>query len=445
MKCKFIYLLVSFTTFLVACGTTKYESATVEIDQSYQAAGSVRFSVDLMKENGRIKRIKPNKNGTKWSNIRFSGENVIGVSRGNLKYGMANLTKDNHTIKVRMASEKYGFQKEFSVKVPYVVGLKVRTKSIELNNPTELEYDLVLNTGEVITRDPRHFPNELFENHSETMVQFKEGKLQVDSYVPLINKKLEVCFIHKLTRDTLWNSKLEIQYPNEITLNHAGENGNDGSNGISGSNASQSGSNGANGSNGGNGGDISLYLQYYGVEGNDFVIATVDRDGQYRRIFIPKSTGRIFVDVRGGKGGNGGYGGNGKDAAYPVTTTVNGKTTTTKPSVYGGDAGNGGDGGHGGRGGNVFVYMDDQLIDFRNNIQINVVGGVSGIPGRSGNAGRGMNAKGQLGGLFNYNNGKSGSSGRVGQNGSDGRIEGPVLLKKEELYKRFTFLNRVNQ
>ncbi len=445
MKYKFIYFLLFFSLLLGACGTTKYESAAVEIDQSYQTAGSVRFSVDLIKENGRIKRIKPNKNRGKWSNIQFSGENVIGVSRGNLKYGMANLTKENHTIKVRMASDKYGFQKDFFVKVPYVVGINVRTKSIELNNPTELEYDLVLNTGEVIPRDPRHFPNELFENHSETMVQFKDGKIQVDSYVPLINKKLAVCFIHKLTRDTLWNTKLDIQYPNEINVNHAGENGKDGSNGSSGVSASQSGSNGANGSNGGNGGDISLYLQYYGVEGNDFVIATVDRDGQYRRIFLPKSTGRIYVDVRGGKGGNGGEGGSGKDAAYPVTTTVNGKTTTTKPSVYGGDAGNGGDGGHGGRGGNVYVYMEDQLIDFRNNIQVEVKGGVSGIPGRSGNAGRGINAKGQLGGWFNYNNGKSGTAGRVGLSGSDGRIEGPVLLKKEELYKRFTFLNKVNQ
>ena len=433
MKCRFIYYLLFFSFFLGACGTTRYESAAVEIDQSYQAAGSVRFSVDLMKENGRIKRIKANKNRSKWYNIQFSGENVIGINCGNLKYGMANLTKDNHEVKVRMVSEKYGFRKEFTVSVPYVVGVKVRTKSIELNNPVDIDYDLVLNTGE------------LFENHSETMVQFKDGKIVVDSYVPLINKKLEVCFIHKLTRDTLWNTKLDIQYPNEIRLNHAGENGKDGSNGSSGASASQSGSNGANGSNGGNGGDISLYLQYYGVEGNDFVIATVERNMQYRRIFLPKSTGRIYVDVRGGKGGNGGEGGSGKDAAYPVTTTVNGKTTVTKPSVYGGDAGDGGDGGHGGRGGNVYLYMEDQLIDFRNNIQVEVKGGVSGIPGRSGNAGRGINAKGQLGGWFNYNNGKSGSTGRAGVSGTDGRIEGPVLLKKEELYKRFTFLNKVNQ
>jgi hypothetical protein len=445
MKFKFIFLLVSFTTFLVACGTTKYESAVVELDQSYQAAGSVRFSVDLIKESGRLKRIKPNKNRSKWSNIQFSGENVIGVNRGNLKYGMANLTKENHSIKVRMASEKYGFQNEFFVKVPYVVGVNVRTKSIELNNPVELEYDLVLNTGEVIPRDQRHFPNELFENHSETMVQFKDGKLHVESYVPLINKKLDVCFIHKLTRDTLWKSKLDIQYPNEITLNHAGENGKNGVSGSSGTNPSQSGSNGGNGGNGLNGGDISLYLQYYGVEENDFVIATVERNMQYRRIFLPKSTGRIYVDVRGGKGGNGGDGGSGKDAAYPVTTTVNGKTTTTQPSVYGGDAGVGGDGGHGGRGGNVYMYMDDRLIDFRNNIQVDVKGGVSGAPGKSGNAGRGMNAKGQLGGLFNNTNGKSANAGRTGQSGSDGKVEGPVLLKKEELQKRFTFLNKLNE
>lgn len=445
MKFKFIYILLFFSLLLSACGTTKYESATVEIDQSYQAAGSVRFSVDLMKENGRIKRIKPNKSRTKWSNIQFTGDNVIGVNRGNLKYRMANLTKENHTIKVRMSSEKYGFRKEFSVQVPYVVGLKVRTKSIELNNPTEIDYDLVLNTGEVIPKDTLHFPNDLFENHSETMVQIVGGKLLVSSYVPLINKKLDVCFIHKLTKDTLWSSKLDIYYPNEIRVNYAGENGKDGVNGSSAINPSQSGSNGGNGGNGANGGDVSLYLQYYGAEGNEFVIATVERDGVYRRIFLPKSTGRIQVDVRGGKGGNGGEGGSGKDAAYPVTTTVNGKTTTTKPSVYGGDAGSGGDGGHGGRGGSAYVYMDDQLVDFRNNVQIEVSGGVSGSPGRPGNAGRGINAKGQLGGWFNSNNGKSGSLGRAGQNGQDGKVEGPVLLRKEELVKRFSFLNKVNQ
>ncbi len=444
MKFKFIYFVSIIGLLIASCGTTHYESAAVEVDQSYQAAGSVRFSVDLIKENGRVKKIKTNSNGMKWSNIQFSGENVISVNRGNLKYGMANLTKDNHTIKVRMSSEKYGFQKEFSVKVPYVVGIKARTKTIELNNPMEIDYDLVLNTGEIIPKDTRHLPNELFENHSESMVQFVDGKLKVDSYIPLINKKIDVCFIHKLTRDTLWNSKLDIYYPNEIKLSHAGQNGQNGQSGSYGSQPSQSGSNGANGANGGNGSDISVYLQYYGVEGNDFVIATIEDNGVQRRVFIPKRTGKIYIDVRGGNGGNGGNGGDGKDAAYPVTTTVNGKTTTTTPSVYGGDAGNGGDAGHGGRGGNVYVYMDDRLTDFRNNIQIDVQGGTSGTSGRSGNAGRGMNAKGQLGGLFNYNNGKSGSQGRYGQIGQNGKIEGPILLKKEEMVKRFTFLNKVD-
>jgi hypothetical protein len=89
--------------------------------------------------------------------------------------------------------------------------------------------------------------------------------------------------------------------------------------------------------------------------------------------------------------------------------------------------------------------MDDQLVDFRNNVQIEVSGGVSGSPGRPGNAGRGINAKGQLGGWFNSNNGKTGSLGRAGQNGQDGKVEGPVLLRKEELVKRFSFLNKVNQ
>lgn len=445
MKYRFIYFLLFFTGFFVSsCGTTRYESASVEIDQSYQAPGNVRFSVDLIKENGRMKRIKPNSNGLKWSNIQFSGDNVYGVNRGNLQYGMANLTKDNHTVKVRMSSAKYGFQNEFSVKVPYVVGIKVRTKTIELNNPTEIEYDLVLNTGEIIPKNQRHFPSEMFENHSETMVQFIEGKLQVDSYIPLMNKSLKVCFLHKITKDTLWNSELSIYYPNEIRLNHAGEDGQNGQNGAFGSHASQSGSNGGNGVNGGNGSDISIFLQYYGVEGNDFVIATVENNGIQKRVFIPKRTGRIFVNVRGGNGGNGGNGGDGKDAAYPVTTTVNGKTTTTTPSVYGGDAGSGGDAGHGGRGGNVYLYMDDRLTDFRNNIQIDVQSGNSGTPGRSGNPGRGMNAKGQLGGIFNYNNGKSGSQGRAGQTGQNGKIEGPILLKKEELVKRFSFLNKVN-
>ena len=444
MKFKFIYFILIIVGVISACGTTHYESASVEIDQSYQVAGSVRFSVDLIKENGRMKRIKPNANGLKWSHIKFSGENVIGVNRGNLQYGMAHLTKENHTIKVRMTSEKYGFQKEFTVKVPYVVGIKVRTKSIELNNPTEIDYDLVLNTGEVIPKDQRHFPNELFENHSETMAQFIDGKIQVDSYIPLINKKINVCFIHKLTKDTLWNSQLDIYYPNEIKLNHSGENGQNGQAGLNGSQPSQHGSNGGNGANGGNGSDIAVYLQYFGVEGNDFVIATIEDNGKQRRVFIPKRTGKIMIDVRGGSGGNGGNGGDGRDAAYPVATVVNGKTVMTNPSVYGGDAGSGGDAGHGGRGGNVYIYMDDRLTDFRNSIQVDVQGGVSGNPGRAGNLGRGMNAKGQLGGLFNYNNGKSGSQGRFGQTGQNGKIDGPLLLKKEEMVKRFTFLNKVD-
>ncbi len=443
MKYKFIYLLL-VVGLISACGTTHYESASVEIDQSYQRPGSMRFSVDLVKESGRIKRIKPNSNGIKWSNIKFTGENVIGVERGNLQYGMANLTKENHSVKVLMTSEKYGFREEFSVNVPYVVGIKVRTKTIELNNPVEIDYDLVLNTGEVIPKDTRHFPNELFENHSETMVQFVDGKLQVESYIPLMNKSLKVCFLHKVTKDTLWNSSLDIYYPNEIKLDHSGNNGENGKSGVSGSQPSQHGSNGANGGNGGNGADISVFLQYYGVEGNDFVIATIEEQGRQKRVFIPKRTGRIYIDVRGGNGGNGGNGGDGKDAAYPVTTTVNGKTTTTTPSVYGGDAGNGGDAGHGGRGGNVYIYMDDRLTDFRNNIQVETQGGSSGVTGRSGNPGRGMNSKGQLGGVFNYNNGKQGGQGRAGQTGQNGKVEGPVLLKKEEMVKRFSFLNKID-
>jgi hypothetical protein len=254
--------------------------------------------------------------------------------------------------------------------------------------------------------------------------------------------KPRVLVLHKLSKDTLWNTNLEIDYPSEKLVDYSGNTGESGRNGYDGRNPSESGSNGGNGAHGGNGSDVSLYLQYYAKAGQEFVILTVESKGIKEVSFLPKSTGKISVYAQGGDGGVGGKGGNGKDAGYPVTTTVNGKQTTTKPSLYGGDAGHGGDGGHAGRGGNVTIYLDEKLVDFRNNIVVVNRCGQAGIGGLSGVPGRGMNSKGGLGGVFNATNGKKGVIGRNGQSAQDGKVEGPIILTSDEMLKRFTFLKK---
>ena len=90
----------------------------------------------------------------------------------------------------------------------------------------------------------------------------------------------------------------------------------------------------------------------------------------------------------------------------------------------------------------MYVYLDEKLIDFRNNIHIENRGGTFGIAGNSGTSGRGMNTNGKIGGVFNSNNGKNGASGRNGQAGQDGKVEGPIFLSSDELVKRFTFLKK---
>jgi hypothetical protein len=279
-------------------------------------------------------------------------------------------------------------------------------------------------------------------NKSDSIIQITDGQIIVSSDFPVLGVKPRVLVLHKLSKDTLWNTNLEIDYPSEKLVDYSGNTGESGRNGYDGRNPSESGSNGGNGAHGGNGSDVSLYLQYYAKAGQEFVILTVESKGIKEVSFLPKSTGKISVYAQGGDGGVGGKGGNGKDAGYPVTTTVNGKQTTTKPSLYGGDAGHGGDGGHAGRGGNVTIYLDEKLVDFRNNIVVVNRCGQAGIGGLSGVPGRGMNSKGGLGGVFNATNGKKGVIGRNGQSAQDGKVEGPIILTSDEMLKRFTFLKK---
>lgn len=441
---KFIFFLI-FSSLVFSCATRgKYESADVEIDQGFNKPGLVKFSVDLVKPSGRRKHISAGSNPIKWSRLQFSGKNVIRCDKGFLYYGMNGLNKDNHTIKVNLYSEKYGFQKTFSVNVPFIKGIIVKTKKIELNLKNDFDYDLILNTDQRIPENVNHFSLDSVDLKSNVDLKFENGNIVLNSDVPLIDVKPSLILLTKNKKDTLWKSELEIVYPTEKSYNYSGNSGSSGRSGSNAVNASQSGDNGANGANGENAKDVYVYAQLYSKNNQDFIILTIESNGYREVSFLPRNVARVSIYAQGGNGGNGGKGGDGKDAAYPVTTTTkDGKTTTTQPSVYGGNAGNGGDGGHGGRGGNVYIYLDEKLTDFRNNIHIENRGGTSGVGGTAGSSGRGMNGNGKLGGIFNSNNGKTGTSGRNGQTGQDGKVEGPILLSGEELVKRFSFLKRL--
>lgn len=440
---KFLFL-IGLILSVFSCATRgKYESADVEIEPGFNQPGVVKMSVDFVKPSGRRKHLSSGSNPIKWSRLQFTGKNVLSCDKGLLYYGMNGLNNDNHTIKVNLYSEKYGFQKTFSVNVPYVKSILVKTKKIELNTKIDFDYDLVLNTDQRITENINHFSLDSVDLKSNVDLKIENGNIVLNSEVPLIDVKPSLILLTKIKKDTLWKSELEIVYPTEKSYNYSGDSGREGRSGSNAVNASQSGENGSNGGNGENARDIYLYAQLYTKNNQEFIVLTFECDGHREVRFLPRNSAIISIYAQGGNGGNGGNGGSGKDAAYPVTTTTNGKTTTTQPSVYGGNAGNGGDGGHGGRGGNVYLYLDDKLTDFRNNIHIENRGGTAGVGGNSGSSGRGMNTNGKLGGVFNSNNGKTGTSGRNGQTGQDGKVEGPIFLSSEELVKRFTFLKRL--
>lgn len=438
-----IVFSVLFSVF--SCATRgKYESADVDIDQGFNKIGVVKFSIDLVKPSGRRKHISAGSNPIKWSRLQFTGKNVLSCNKGLLYYGMNGLNKDNHIIKVNLYSEKYGFQKMFSLSVPYVKGIVVKTKKIELNAKSSLDYDLILNTDQRIPENPHHFSLDSVDLKSNVDLKIENGNLFLHSDVPLIDVKPSLILLTKNNKDTLWKSELEIVYPTEKSYNFSGNSGSSGRSGSNAASASQSGDNGSNGGNGENAKDVYLYAQLYTKNNQEFIVLTIECNGHREVSFLPRNVARVSISAQGGNGGDGGKGGDGKDAAYPVTTTTkDGKTTTTQPSIYGGNAGNGGDGGHGGRGGNVYLFMDEKLIDFRNNVHIENRGGISGVGGNSGSSGRGMNSNGKLGGVFNSNNGKSGTSGRNGQSGLDGKVEGPIFMSADELVKRFTFLKRL--
>ncbi len=440
---KKIFFLFFIFSVLSCSKKGKFESADIEIEPGYNKPGVVKFSVDLVKPSGRRKHISAGRHSLKWSRLHFSGKNVISCDNGFLYYGMDGFNEINHTLKVNLLSEKYGFQKTFSVNVPYVKKIEVKTKKIELNSKNELDYDLILNTEQKIPKNIHHFNLDSIEIKSNVDLKCEKGSLILNSDVPLIDVKPCLIFLSKVKKDTIWKSDLEIIYPTEKTVDFSGANGKNGKQGSNAVNASQSGENGANGANGGSAKDVYVYAQFYSVNNQDFIVLTLESDGLRETSFLPKNNARISIYVKGGNGGNGGKGGDGKDAAFPVTTTSkDGKTSTTQPSVYGGNAGSGGDGGHAGRGGNVYLYLDDKLSDLRNNIHIENRGGLSGIGGVSGNAGRGMNSNGKLGGIFNSNNGRNGRDGRNGEVGLDGKVEGPIFLSSDELVKRFTFLKK---
>lgn len=152
-----------------------------------------------------------------------------------------------------------------------------------------------------------------------------------------------------------------------------------------------------NGKKGHNGKNIYVYGQLYSGVKNEFVILTILSDGNKKVEFL-HLYGSVYIKSEGGNGGDGGDG-----------------------SAY-----SGGEGGEGGAGGNIYLFLDQRLLNFKNHIHIENKGGVYGKSGKSNVV---------KNNLFNSLNEKK---------GQDGKVEEPIFMSAEELVKRFTFLKRIN-
>ena len=80
MKNKYS-LFIIIGLLLTSCAPN-YVDAVLELDTNYSEPGQLKFSLDLVKENGRMKHLKPGRNFLKWNKIQFSGMNFVSHSKG---------------------------------------------------------------------------------------------------------------------------------------------------------------------------------------------------------------------------------------------------------------------------------------------------------------------------------------------------------------------------
>ena len=422
MKNKYS-LFIIIGLLLTSCAPN-YVDAVLELDTNYSEPGQLKFSLDLVKENGRMKHLKPGRNFLKWNKIQFSGMNFVSHSKGLLNYTMANLYDTNHLIKFTLTSQAYNLNKTFPINVPYVKGVKVFTDQIAVNEPTPLHYDLEISTGKRISQNLLHFSNNLWENKTNYAIEISEDKLTLFTEKPIERGKIPILFTHQVTKDTLWNDSVQITYPTTINLELSGSNGSEGEDGRNGSNASDSGRNGTDGEHGASAQNVTFYLKKDSTSKEAFLTCLREVNGIATLQFIPFNDGKISVNATGGNGGNGGNGGDGKNAELArQITKKDGKKEWTNPNATGGNAGFGGDAGNGGNGGEVKIYATENLKPFIDRIfQINVTGGNAGIGGASGKIGKGRTSSNQLATNEHQNNGKYGKEGRSGKKGNNGHV-----------------------
>lgn len=422
MKNKYS-LFIIIGLLLTSCAPN-YVDAVLELDTNYSEPGQLKFSLDLVKENGRMKHLKPGRNFLKWNKIQFSGMNFVSHSKGLLNYTMANLYDTNHLIKFTLTSQAYNLNKTFPINVPYVKGVKVFTDQIAVNEPTPLHYDLEISTGKRISQNLLHFSNNLWENKTNYAIEISEDKLTLFTEKPIERGKIPILFTHQVTKDTLWNDSVQVTYPNTINLELSGSNGSEGEDGRNGSNASDSGRNGTDGEHGASAQNVTFYISKDSTSKEVFLTCLREVNGISTLQFIPFNGGKIIVNAIGGNGGNGGNGGDGKNAELAKQIIKkDGTKEWTNPSVSGGNAGFGGDAGNGGNGGEVKIYATEELRPSIDQLfQINVVGGNAGIGGASGKIGKGRTASNQLATNEHQNNGKYGKEGRSGKKGNNGHV-----------------------
>lgn len=397
---RFCFLILSLYIFFSCSNIEKFQSVFVGVDENYIKPGKIKLNVEFVMLDGKIKHLKAGRNYFKWADLKVEGENINDFKFGYIYYDINDFNEKKDKINFKIKSLKYGIDKSLLANAIYLKGLSIVTEYIRLNELNELKYNLILNTGEIINPRKKIFTLSQLELKSNCDLRLYvkkfnsiRGSLFLKSDVP-IDKDIDLILVSKSSKQILSKSTLNVVYPSTLNYNFSGKAGVKGQNELKNKEKTVKATNGKKGHNGKN---VYVYGQLYSGVKNDFVILTILSDGNKKVEFLPLY-GSVYIKSEGGNGGDGGDG-----------------------SAY-----SGGEGGEGGAGGNIYLFLDQRLLNFKNHIHIENKGGVYGKSGKSNVV---------KNNLFNSLNEKK---------GQDGKVEEPIFMSAEELVKRFTFLKRLN-
>ena len=355
---RFCFLVLSLYIFFSCSNIGKFQSVYVDVDESYFKPGKVKLKAEIVSLNGKIKHLRAGRNYFKWAELKVEGENINDFKFGYIYYNIKDFNEKNDKINFKIKSQKYGLDKSLVANAIYLKGLSVVTKDIRLNELNELNYNLILNTDEIINPKQKIFKLSQLELNSNCDLRLYvnkfnsiRGSLFLKSDVP-IDKDIDLILVSKSNQQILSKSTLNVVYPSTLNYNFSGKVGVKGQNELKNKDKTLKATNGKKGQNGK---DVYVYGQLYSGVKNDYVVLTIRSDGHKEVNFLHLHGSDVYIKSEGGNGGDGGDG-----------------------SAY-----SGGEGGEGGAGGNIYLFLDRRLLNFKNHIHISNKGGVYGKSGQS--------------------------------------------------------------